>query len=102
MAQRRERHSKQKSLMNVNKPGRLFMACLRAGLSQFLQTLLVLQGQTPTAHRVHGKLLSQPKPARERSTIPTYVNVVGVDVVRVGITQQRVQLHSVPVVWRAK
>lgn len=30
MEQRRERPSKQKSLMDINKPGRLLMACLRA------------------------------------------------------------------------
>lgn len=64
--------------------------------------LLVLQGQTLRAHRVHGKLLSQPRPPTERGPVPTYIDVVGIDVVRVGITQQRVQLHSVTVIWRAR
>lgn len=34
--------------------------------------------------------------------VPTYIDVVGVDVIRVGIAQQRMELHAVAVVWKAR
>ena len=74
--------------MNINKPGRLFMVCLRA--MQFSPSWALSapsnaagsSGTDPdTAHRIHRKLLSQPRPPTETGTVPTYIDVVGVDVV---------------------
>lgn len=56
-----------------------------------------LQGTDPDGPTGHSA------PARgDHGPVPTYIDVVGVDVIRVGIAQQRMELHTVPVIWEVR
>lgn len=77
--------NKQKFLTDINQ------AC------QSPAWLSSLQGTDPDGPMGHSA------PARgDHGPIPTYIDVVGIDVIRVGIAQQRMELHAVPVVWEAR
>jgi len=43
-----------------------------------------------------------PQEAQPHGSVPAYINVVGVDVIRVGIAQQWMELHTVAVIWKAR
>lgn len=40
--------------------------------------------------------------AEDSMWLLTYIDVIGVDIVGVGITEQRVQFHPVTVIWNTK
>lgn len=77
--------NEQKFLMDINQ------AC------QSPAWLSSLQGTDPDGPTGHSA------PARgDHGPVPTYIDVVGVDVIRVGIAQQRMELHAVPVIWEVR
>ncbi len=40
--------------------------------------------------------------AEDSMWLLTYIDIIGIDIVRVGITEQRVQFHPVTVIWNTK
>ncbi len=40
--------------------------------------------------------------AEDSMWLLTYIDVIGIDIVRVGITEQRVQFYPVTVIWNTK